>query len=216
MYILISRDRIIHFVISVMIFIISMSYINLYSQSSPAIKPDRLKDSLLVDREGNKYPVKIFPDHKVWMTTNLKLNIPGSYCYENEQIHCTQYGRLYTWEAAQSGCIQLGAGWRLPSMNEWQQLISYYPGIPSDSIENRKAAYKALLSGGDAQFNALLGGGRNPDGTYKRLEAHGFYWAATENDKDNTWYYNFGKGSQSLYRQNEGNKAMALSVRCVK
>ena len=32
-------------------------------------------------------------------------------------------------------------------------------------------------------FDALLGGGRNADdGQYARLEAHGFYWSASEGD----------------------------------
>jgi uncharacterized protein (TIGR02145 family) len=34
------------------------------------------------------------------MTTNLKLNIPDSYCYDNADENCEQYGRLYTWKAA--------------------------------------------------------------------------------------------------------------------
>jgi hypothetical protein len=39
-----------------------------------------LQDSLLVDRDGNKYYVRKLLDNNYWMTTNLKLNIPDSYC----------------------------------------------------------------------------------------------------------------------------------------
>ncbi|MEP7322564.1 MAG: FISUMP domain-containing protein [Saprospiraceae bacterium] len=174
------------------------------------------EDSLLKDKEGNKYSIKIFSGNTIWMTSNLKLNIPGSYCYDNEQMHCNQYGRLYTWEAAQQGCAQLGVGWRLPSKIDWQLLISNFIDNPADTLANRKTAYKELILGGKSKFNALLGGGRNSEDTFKRVDEHGFYWTAGSIDKTQAWYYNFGKGSLALYLQNEGEKSMAISVRCVK
>lgn len=54
-----------------------------------------------------------------------------------------------------------------------------YGGVAQDSNVTRKEAYKRLLYGGDSGFNAILSGGRNPDGQYSRLDAHGFYWTAT-------------------------------------
>ena len=53
-------------------------------------------------------------------------------------------------------------------------------------------------------------------GQYDRLEAHGFYWTVSENDSITAPFYNFGKGSQALYRQPQGEKQMAVSVRCVR
>jgi uncharacterized protein (TIGR02145 family) len=97
-------------------------------------------------------------------------------------------------------------------------MATHYGGVREDSDDTGKAAYKALLIGGSSGFNALLGGGRNSDdGQYARLEAHGFYWTASESDSVITaWFYNFGKGGQSLNRQRGGQKQMALSVRCVR
>jgi len=192
------------------------SFGTLYSMPPSKISMGKLHDSLLLDRDGNRYPIKKMLDDNWWMTGNLKLNISDSYCYENIKDNCEQYGRLYTWESAQKGCILLGEGWRLPTHDDWRQMAKYYGGFPEDSSENRKKAYKALLYGGSAEFNALLGGGRETDGKYARLNAHGFYWTATENDSNTAWFCNFGKGSQSLYRQNDGQKSEAHSVRCVK
>lgn len=64
-------------------------------------------------------------------------------------------------------------------------------------------------------FDALLGGGRAADAQYDDLGAHGFYWTATEGDSGAAVYYNFGRGGSALYRQREGEKQMALAVRCV-
>jgi uncharacterized protein (TIGR02145 family) len=78
-------------------------------------------------------------------------------------------------------------------------------------------ASKRMPDGGSSGFNAVLGGNRNADdGRYARLDAHGFYWTASETDPGNASFYNFGKGGQALYRQPQGEKRMAISVRCVK
>ena len=157
------------------------------------------------------------PDGKQWTTDNLNVDHDGSYCYEDSELHCRRYGRLYTWEAAQRGCQSLGDGWRLPTDDEWRQLAKHYGGVREDSDDSGSAAYAALLSGGNSGFNALLGGGFVPEeGRYARLEAHGFYWTASESNPASARFYNFGKGGLSLNRQREGNKRMALSVRCVR
>ena len=85
-----------------------------------------------------------------------------------------------------------------------------------DSEDKGKDAYKAPLEGGSSGFNAILGGGRSSDGRYARLEAHGFYWTASEIDANTAWFYNFGKGGQALHRQDGGEKQQAFSVRCVR
>lgn len=159
---------------------------------------------------------KRMADGKQWTTHNLNVTTVPSYCYEDAEPNCRRYGRLYTWESAERGCRSLGDGWRLPTNDEWGQLAKRYGGVLEDSDDGRKAAYKALLLGGDSEFNALLGGGRSEDGQYARLEAHGFYWTASESDPVGAWFYNFAKGRLSLYRQSGGEKTIALSVRCVR
>jgi len=171
----------------------------------------------LRDRDGDIYTIKIMPDNKKWMTTNLKINIPGSYGYENAEQKSNQYGRLYTWKSAQEGCKLLGEVWRLPTNEEWQKMAKWYGGVRGDSDDDGKAAYQALINGGNAAFNAVYGGSRDSaDGSYARVDAHGFYWTATESDVANAWLYNFGKNGKILNRHQDGQKHMAISVRCIK
>jgi len=159
---------------------------------------------------------KRMADGKQWTTHNLNVKTISSYCYENAEMNCLQYGRLYTWDSARRGCQALGDGWRLPTEEEWRQMVKHYGGVHEDSDDSGKAAYKALLVGGNSGFNALLGGGRSKDGQYARLEAHGFYWTASEDGSASAWFYNFAHGRQSLFRQGEGEKQEAFSVRCVR
>ena len=165
---------------------------------------------------GTMYSSKRMADGKQWMTRNLDVKIMPSYCYEGAEQNCRRYGRLYTWESAQRACLSLGDGWRLPTDEEWRQMAKAYGGVSEDSKDKGKAAYKALLAGGNSGFNALLGGGRSADGQYARLEAHGVHWTASEIDSAHGWNYNFGQGGLALHRQNGGEKERAFSVRCVK
>jgi len=165
---------------------------------------------------GTSGSSKRMADGKDWTTANLNVNTSSSYCFEDAESNCRRYGRLYTWEAAQRGCQSLGDGWRLPTDDEWREMAKHYGGVGNDSPDKGKAAYTALQSGGRSGFNAVLAGNRSVDGQYERLEAHGFYWTASDNDLKSAPFYNFGKGSQGLYRQPQGQKQMAVSVRCVR
>ena len=155
------------------------------------------------------------PDGKEWTTANLNVDASPSYCYDDAEANCRRYGRMYTWESAQRVCQSLGGGWRLPTDDEWRQMAKRYGGVSSDSADKGRAAFTALLSGGRSGFNAVLGGNRS-DGQYARLEAHGFYWTATADDPATALYYNFGKGGGALHRQAQGEKQMAISVRCIR
>ena len=158
---------------------------------------------------------KRMADGKEWTTANLNVNTPSSYCYDDAEANCGRYGRLYTWESAQRACQSLGDGWRLPTDDEWRQLAKHYGAVGNDAPDKGKAAYTALLSGGTSGFDAVLGGTR-VDGKYDRLEAHGVYWTASETDPASAPFYNFGKGSQGLFRGPLGQKQMAVSARCVR
>jgi uncharacterized protein (TIGR02145 family) len=164
---------------------------------------------------GTVYSSRRMPDGKQWMTENLNVHTGRSYCYDDAELNCRRYGRLYTWESARQGCRSLGDGWRLPTNDEWRQLAKHYGGVRDDSDDGGKAAYKALMIGGSSGFNAVLGGGRASDGQYARLEAHGFYWTASESGPASAWLYNLGR-ALILNRHSDGEKQRAFSVRCVR
>ena len=165
---------------------------------------------------GTMYSSRRMADGKQWTTHNLEVNTSPSYCYEDAELNCRRYGRLYTWESALRGCQSLGDGWRLPTDDEWRRMAKNYGGVSEDSEDKGKKAYGALLAGGTSGFNAVLGGGRSEDGQYARLEAHGFYWTVSETDPASGWFYNFGRGGQALHRQSGGEKQRAFSVRCIR
>jgi uncharacterized protein (TIGR02145 family) len=173
------------------------------------------RDGLLRDADGNAYVLRDMLDGRTWMTDNLNLARPNSYCYGGVASECLRFGRLYTWASAAEACRLLGTRWRLPTDDEWRQMAKGYGGVRGDSKDDGQAAYTALLRGGVSGFNALLSGGRELAGNYARVEEHGFYWTATEYDGEHAWFYNFGRGGGLLNRHSGGDKSMALAVRCI-
>ena len=153
-------------------------------------------------------------DGKEWTTANLNVNASPSYCYDDAELNCQRYGRLYTWASAQRVCQSLGGGWRLPTDDEWRQMAKRYGGVSADSADEGKAAFAALRSGGTSGFNAALGGIRSA-GEYSRVEEHGLYWTASDNDSGTAPFYNFGQNGKAVHRQPGGDKQRAFSVRCV-
>ena len=162
-------------------------------------------------------PAKRMLDGKLWTTENLSVPVPASYCYNDAEENCRRYGRLYTWDAAPRACRALGDGWRLPTNEEWRRLGTRYGGLRLESADLGKAAFTALIAGGSSGFTAVRGGGRtDKSGEDQRLDAHGFYWSATESGPDTAWLYNFGANGQSLNRHENSQKSWAVSVRCVR
>lgn len=160
---------------------------------------------------------RLMPDGKQWLSENLSIEVPGSSCYQGEARMCRQYGRLYTWAAARAACRALGSGSRLPTEDEWRLLAKAYGGLYGESADSGKLAYQSLTAGGRSGFNALFGGGAEPgNGAYSRLEAHGFYWTSSQSGSAGATFINFARASQALYRQPDGEKERAFSVRCVR
>jgi uncharacterized protein (TIGR02145 family) len=105
------------------------------------------------DLSSSPIPSKRMAD-KEWLTQNLDIKTEPSFCYDNSEVNCNKYGRLYTWESAQLACQSLNDGWRLPTDDEWRDLAKLYGGVSMDSEDKGKNAYKALLTGGSSGFNA--------------------------------------------------------------
>ena len=172
--------------------------------------------NLIIPNQGNAQHLEKMPDDNWWTVRNLNVDIPGSYCYNDSAIHCQKYGRLYTYEAAHKVCASLGKDWHLPSTKEWHNLLKHYGGAFKESVSTGKEAFEKLLSVENPTFGMTLAGNRNIDGTYSRIEGHGFYWTSTEFNSDNAGFLNFAKVRKVLFLQPDMEKIAAISVRCVK
>ncbi|MFB9844214.1 FISUMP domain-containing protein [Mucilaginibacter ginsenosidivorans] len=153
-----------------------------------------------VNINGTQYPT-VTIGSQTWTTVNY--NGPGGINYDNEANNPV-YGKLYTFAEAQA--IQLPAGWRLPTKDDFNKLIGVLgsPAIPSEitSLVDENVT-KSLLSTSTWTYKS----GTNSSGF--NLVSAGFYsnfYGKTVNKGDRTAFY-----TQTLFNVG-GNIPYVVSV----
>lgn len=170
------------------------------------------KKKVVKDRNGNEYTFQTMADGKNWLTKNLNVQIPGSYTYLNKYYYSENYGRLYTWKAAKKACASLGAGWRLPSEEEWASLVEKYKGSAKSMYAD--GAFESLKEDGESGFKALLAGLRYTDGSFYFEDKSAFFWTSSQQNSVHAWYYYFDN-RQGLLQRKAYEKTRAYSCRCI-
>ena len=184
-------------------------------EAVPALPRSSSRQST-VELGGQTYEVVVL-NGLTWMAENLNYKVSNSWCYDNDPANCREYGRLYTWQAAQNACEALG--WRLPTDEEWREMAKLYGGYydypEGKAIGDAEKTYEALIEGGQSGFSAQLGGWRRSDGGLGYLGRSGNYWSATEFGSNQGWLYTFSRDFGKLYRYSL-NKSYGHSCRCVR
>ncbi len=165
-------------------------------------KLDILKREIASDKKEiiQNYPAKKFEVH-TWLIQNPATETNNSWCPPK----CEEFGRVYTWEAAQQVCKEIGQGWKLPTADDWQTLVDQWGG-PTD-------AFEFLIDQGGSEFDAVLGGLRSKDGNFKAQGSEGYYWTSTEVG-DQSVVYTFSKDEKVVRKNSLKNNA--YSVRCIR
>jgi uncharacterized protein (TIGR02145 family) len=155
-------------------------------------------------RDGKTYKtIKI--DDQVWMAENLNFETKDSQCYDNDNNNCKQYGRLYSWKAANSVCP---SGWHLPSQKEFDNLLISVGG-------KGKTAYNSLKQGGDSFFSTLFSGFCLDSDLYLGKGITACFWSSTKINENSICSLTIdieNADSQIGYFVKE----LAFSVRCLK
>lgn len=170
-------------------------------------------------RDGQTYKtVKI--GNQVWMAENLNYAMNGSLCYNNEQVYCNKYGRLYTWNDAMDACP---GGWHLPNKDEFEGLRTL-AGQTAEDIEKAGVVLKSK-SGWAENGNGTddFGFGALPAGDYDGIDDGLFddegkrtrFWSSTEESSGNGYYLRLRYNSDNA-SINSSDTRNGLSVRCVK
>jgi uncharacterized protein (TIGR02145 family) len=210
------------------------------------------KGTLPDGRDGKVYKTVKIGD-QTWMAENLNYKTENSWCYgeggetivdgetggedryvtlseAEAQANCVKYGRLYTWEAANTSCP---GGWHLPTRREWGDLAITAGG--TGTYGKNGTAGKALKAASgwsfvagwydgngtdDFGFSALPGGVRqrgNDNDPFRFFGAGdyvGSWWTATEaggNAYHRDLWYSMDKMEVGYRTKSDG-----YSVRCLK
>ena len=136
--------------------------------------------------------------------TEWSLFNPNSvaYCWYNNDIANEDiYGALYTWTAATKGVSSYSipskvqgvcpAGWHLPSMPEWVELVEYLGGekVAANKMKEsgdlhwiippNSSGFPPNVSTNESGFTALPGGYRDGGGVFGSIGISGCWWSSS-------------------------------------
>jgi uncharacterized protein (TIGR02145 family) len=190
------------------------------------------------DERDNKTYRTVRIGNLTWMAENLDYAIDSSWCYNDDNVNCAKYGRLYTWYTARRACP---AGWRLPTNDDWDNLLKaaggqrigkkagdgyedgyvwyYYWSVAGEKLKSKTGwvdTYDEPRGNGTDEFgfSALPGGNRTICGESIYAGRLGTWWSATDvggvtPDNSRSMY----SGYDYVNERNNG-KNNGLSVRC--
>jgi len=179
-------------------------------------------------RDGKKYRTTSIGG-KRWMAENLNYtpSSGNSWCYQDDNLKCVDYGRLYDWETAKTVCP---AGWHLPSRQEWGDLAKAAGGTGDYGTSGTAGWNLKAMNGWNSNgngtdkfgFSALPGGIRSPEGDFAEAGGGGGWWTATAQWGGSSRYvyfrymgYNVGNVLENEEYDFDDNADDGLSVRCV-
>ena len=185
-------------------------------------------------RDGREYHYVRIGDLE-WTTDNAKYNtgddntrsiystqeIIGDENSINDSLTVSKYGYLYSYEGAKQAAPD---GWRLPSDEDWKNLEIALGMSKSDAgADGWRGSYQATLMHQEdgTQLNMEYGGFLDGNSTAYNLkfyfiEAFGYYWTSTSDEKAGTAFFRKIKfNSGKVYRHTSTTNNM-MSVRFVR
>ncbi len=201
------------------------------------------EDERLVDFEDSTvFSDEILIGNQIWMNKNLDVlkfrngdNIPivtsntdwVSYAryekpaccfYQNEENNGKKYGVLYNWYAVNDARGLAPEGWRIPEVEEWNELINFLGGeIKAAFRMKQEEEWNGEMNGHNTSgFSAIPGGYRTFDSPYFAfLGDYGFWWTTSSIEKYSAYksFIMFNSASVNIL---SGGKGEGLSVRCIK
>lgn len=203
---------------------------------------------MVTDVDGNLYHSVILGG-VTWMVENLKTlryqnlvpltnittnvdwynnhPVTGAYCYYNNQsTNASSYGVLYDFFAATDANNIAPVGWKVPSKQDWDNLINYINFNCTERAEALKinsGSYTFQIPNNATNlsgFSAMPGGYRSgQNGAFSNQGTNGYWWTTTEQNslygkcKRLTW--NSADVDETVAGASPGKKT-GLSIRCIK
>jgi len=209
----------------------------------------RTFDGFMTDYEGNIYST-VRLGNQEWINRNLRTayfsngdkistTYPPDLNTEQEENPLYQWafkgeeepahliigrGRLYTWFTASDNRNLCPAGWHLPTLDEWNELIVHLGGETLSSGDLRECFNfhwnpdHPLFPGRDEGcFLPHQAGFREVNGLFLSGYSYGTYWwSATEESSGNAFAIFYGPSDLDKVKPYEKTKKYGFSVRCVK
>lgn len=187
----------------------------------------------VTDAENNLYDI-VTIGTQCWMKSNVEIeaSIPKitdenewismmdpAWCYYGNDVNNgLKYGKLYNWFAVKSGKL-CPPGWRIPSVADWEILITHLKNDSLASIAMRKVDILWLgntHSTNESGFSALPGGRRQANGSFIFEGTEADFWATDESNLAGSAKAITIKGTFDGIVKIDWGKNHGFSCRCIK
>ena len=203
----------------------------------------------VTDIDGNTYETVKLGNGQIWMTENLRVSscsdgtiIPNvennndwsnlttsafSF-YDNNNNYDIPYGKLYNWQTVIS-CDVCPNGWRVPSLEDFNELVDYLDPNASNAQMVNNAGSKMKTVGtlywpednpnatNESGFSAIPGGHRFLTGTFSLyFYDYARYWTTSEDGSGIGAFGAFISSGSSSVQSMGFHKTEGLSIRCIK
>ena len=162
-----------------------------------------IEDGVMIDKRDEQQYELTSLNGKTWMAQSINYETAaGSFCYQDNETNCDVYGRLYTYEAAQSACP---GGWHIATRAEFEEAMA------------------------EPTFLWLYAGRMN-NNTYNFVDSMGFHWVDGPIESSDNQHCSSDQCALIFVQKNpdsndaadpalffqKDNKTKGFSVRCVK
>ncbi len=176
--------------------------------------------NLSVDVFRNGDPVPHAESDEEWLQAGE--NKQPAYCYyNNDPENEKRYGKLYNWYAVNDPRGLAPEGWRVASLDDWNQLIDFLgrDDNPAAKLKTKEGwdDFQGVSGNGtdDYGFSAMPGCFRYDNCLFFVPDRFGIFWTTTEKGPAFAWQLsiNFNRTDVS---QHYRSKEHGFSVRCLK
>ena len=204
---------------------------------------DMNKTSTIVDSTLNntKEYKAVTISNQTWMVENLNVNVflngdtipeaksvndwisaskneQAAWCYYDNTTNDGQsHGKLYNWYAVSDKRGLVPEGWRVPSKEDFRQLIQYLGGEKLAGAKLKSVNFWGEKGKGtdETGFNAVPSGMCQFNGVFSNKNDYSYFWSITDRPGDNAWYFGLNNKNAvaKLFFSQKGN---GFSVRCIK
>ena len=168
-------------------------------------------ENLNVTRFRDGTPIDVVTDQVLW--TGMSDTMPLCCNYNNDDYLGNIYGKLYNRNVVFNSSQIAPAGWRLPTISDWDTLLTYLGGSSVAGNLLREDGTDHWLGPNTSQntigFTALPGGFRTGSG-FTNLSTKGRFWSL--------WPYNSYTidGSGIVLCDSTNASYAGFSIRCIK
>ncbi len=159
-------------------------------------------------------------DNTAWINRDsVAITTSAYYWYDNDSTYKDVYGALYNGYTIKTSKL-CPIGWHLPSDAEWSVLTDYLGGEGVAGGKLKESGYTHWATPNDGAtnktgFNALPGGSRFMDGTFKLVKEGGNWWTSSDYNPERTWFRGMNNNIE-LVIKGPLEKPNGISVRCVR